>query len=116
MTHDLLIKIMELSRRVLSSGSGIRNAKSIAKAIVNKYDCFCVHFCIFNGSISPQLNYKLEIQNNDQTIKLCYQKRRDICVYILKNVYYKAEHSKKVFGGQIICRRFSVTQSLADSL
>ena len=48
MTHDLLIKIMELSRRVLSPGSGIRNAKSIAKAIVNKYDCFCVHFCIFN--------------------------------------------------------------------
>lgn len=44
MTHDLLIKIMELSRRVLSSGFGIRNAKSI----VNKYDCFCVLFCIFN--------------------------------------------------------------------
>ena len=63
MTHDLLIKIMELSRRVLSSGSGIRNAKSIA----NKYDCFCVHFCIFNeknANLTEDENAQILIRPN----------------------------------------------------
>ena len=67
MTHNLLIKIMELSRRVLSSGSGIRNAKSIAKAIVNKYDCFCVHFCIFNeknANLTEDENALILIRSN----------------------------------------------------
>lgn len=67
MTHDLLIKIMELSRRVLSSGSGIRNAKSISKAIVNKYDCSCVHFCIFNeknANLTEDENALILIRSN----------------------------------------------------
>lgn len=63
MTYDLLIKIMELSRRVLSSGSGIRNAK----AIVNKYDCFCAHFCIFNeknANLTEDENAQILIRPN----------------------------------------------------
>lgn len=67
MTNDLLIKIMELSRRVLPSGSEIRNAKSTAKAIVNKYDCFCVHFCIFNeknANLTEDENAQILIRPN----------------------------------------------------
>ena len=63
MTHDLLIKIMELSRRVLPSGSEIRNAKSIA----NKYDCFCAHFCIFNeknANLTEDENALILIRSN----------------------------------------------------
>lgn len=67
MTNDLLIKIMELSRRVLPSGSEIRNAKSTAKAIVNKYDCFCAHFCIFNeknANLTEDENAQILIRPN----------------------------------------------------